>query len=215
MFNLTAPWDGHEHGRPWQVYLTQQPWRKSETREIYLQASLQYPEGVNPEAYNPRIPSNAAQPRDFSEMTNSREISRILKFGRDSEWGLLLSCVSSLDGMNSLTLTYETSLADCEDTLPWYIAKFNLLIREDKLVRLPAAPRRGITWTRTCRVEYHTIHIFLTEVGVSTPEEDGPPCMIFDAPRATFILRCETFEVAWRAITMCYGQEPVIRRSGP
>jgi hypothetical protein len=35
--------------------------------------------------------------------------------------------------------------------------------------------------------------------------------MIFYAPKAIFKLRCESVPVALRAITMCYGQEPVIR----
>jgi hypothetical protein len=74
--NLTVPWDGHEYGAPWQIYRTQQPWRKSETGEICLQALPQYPADVNPEAFNPRVPFNSAQPRDFSEITNSQEISR-------------------------------------------------------------------------------------------------------------------------------------------
>jgi hypothetical protein len=54
----------------------------------------------------------------------------------------------------------------------------------------------------------HRIHIFITEGGVSTPEEDGPPCILLYAPKATFKLRCESIPVALRAITMCYGQEP-------
>jgi hypothetical protein len=35
--------------------------------------------------------------------------------------------------------------------------------------------------------------------------------MIFYAPKATFKLRCESLDVAWIAITICYGQEPVMR----
>jgi hypothetical protein len=81
MVNLTAPWDGHEYVTPWQVYLTQRPWRKSETGEIYLQALPQYPADVDPEAFNPRIPFNAAQSRDFSEITHDREISTLSNSG--------------------------------------------------------------------------------------------------------------------------------------
>jgi hypothetical protein len=116
--NLTALWDGHAYGSPWHIYLTQQPWRKSETGEIFLQASAQLPDGVDAHAFNPRIPSNSAQERDFAEVTSTREISRTLKFARDSGWLMLLSCVSSLDGSNSITVTYETSLENCEDTIP-------------------------------------------------------------------------------------------------
>jgi hypothetical protein len=113
-----------------------------------------------------------------------------------------------LDGLNSITVTYETTLTDCEDSIPWYIQKFNELMRNDGLIGLPAAARAGIVWARTCRVEDHKIHIFITEVGVPTPEEDCPPCILLYAPRATFKLRCESIPVALRAITMCYGQEP-------
>jgi hypothetical protein len=210
--NLTVPWDGHEFGKPWQVYLTQQPWRKSETGEIYLQALPQYPGDMNPEVFNPRIPVNAAQSRDFSEITNSHEISRILKFGRDNGWDMLLSCVSSLDGSNFITVTYQTVITDCEDSIPWYIQKFNALMKQDGLIGLPAPARNGIVWTRSCRIEDHNIHIFLTEVGVSTPEEDGPPCTLLYAPRGTFKPRCESIPVALRAITMCYGREPDMPR---
>jgi hypothetical protein len=116
--NITVPWDGHEYGAPWHIYLTQQPWRKSETGEIYLQALPQYPADVDAQAYNPRIPFNSAQPRDFSEITDDKEISRTLKFGRDNGWSMLLSCVSSLDGLNAITATYETTVEDCEDSIP-------------------------------------------------------------------------------------------------
>jgi hypothetical protein len=203
LVNLTVSWDGREYGKPWQIYLTQQPWRKSETGEIYLQALPKYPADVDPEAFNPRIPFNAAQPRDFSEITNDREISNILKSGRDNGWDMLLSCVSSLDGSNSITVTYQTALTDCEDSIPWYLGKFNELMSQDGLIGLPAAARLGFIWNRTCRIEDQNIHVFITEVGVSTPEEDGPPCMLFYAPRATFKLRCESLPVAWRALTMC------------
>jgi hypothetical protein len=85
MVNLTVPWNGHEYGAPWRIYLTQLPWRKSETGENALQRLSEYPADMNPEAFNPRVPFNAAQPRDFSEIQDRQEISRILKFARDNE----------------------------------------------------------------------------------------------------------------------------------
>jgi hypothetical protein len=166
---------------------------------------------MDPEAFNCRVPFNAAQSRDFSEITDKQEISRIFKFGRDNGWNMILSCVSSLDGTNSVTVTYETPLTGCEDSVPWYLAKFKTLMDQDGLIGLPVAARVGVIWERTCRVEDFKVYIFVTELGVSTPEQDGPPCMIFYAPKATFKLRCESIPVALRAITMCYGQEPVIR----
>jgi hypothetical protein len=208
--NLTVPWNGHEYGNPWQIYLAQKAWRKSETGEVLLQVLPQYPVDMDPEAFNPRIPFNAAQSRDFSEIMDSKEISRTLKFGRDNGWNMLLSCASSLDGMNSITVSYETALTDCEDLIPWYIEKFRQLMENDGLIGLPAAARTNIMWTRTCRVEDFRIHVIHTEWGVLTPEDDGSPCFIFYAPKATLKLRCESFDVAWRALTMCYGQEPIL-----
>jgi hypothetical protein len=208
--NLTVPWDGHEYGSPWHVFLTQQPCPKSETGEIFLQALAQYPADVNPEAFNPRVPFNSAQERDFSEITSARESSRTLKFGRDSGWPMLLSCASSLDGLNPITVTYETSLADCEDSIPWFLNKFNELMAQDGLIGLPAAARLGITWKQTWQIEDFKVHIFITEMGVSTPEDDGPPCFIFCGPKASLKLRCESTEVAMRAVTMCYGRGPAI-----
>jgi hypothetical protein len=48
--NLTAPWDGKSFGNPWQTYLVQQTWRKSETGETYLQALAEFPADVDPHA---------------------------------------------------------------------------------------------------------------------------------------------------------------------
>jgi hypothetical protein len=206
MVNLTSPWDSHEYGTPWQIYLTQRPWRKSETGEIWLQSMPYYPAELDPEAYNCRVPTSAAQSRDFSEITNPKEVSRILKFARDNDWKMLLSCASSLDGTNSVTVTYETTLADCEDSIAWYWTKFKELMQSDGLIGLPAAARAGITWKRTCRVEDFRVHIITGETGVNTPEQDGPLCMIFYAPKATLKFRCESSEIAMRAITMFYGQ---------
>jgi hypothetical protein len=169
-----------------------------------------YPADIDAKAYNPRVPSISAQARDFSEIKDRQEISRILKFGRDNNWPLLLSCVSSLDGTNSATVTYETSLTDCEDSIPWFLSKFSALLTEDGLIGLPVVARLNVTWERTWRVEDFKIHVFITELGVSTPEQDGPPCMIFYAPRATLKLRCESFDVAYRALTMFYNREPVM-----
>jgi hypothetical protein len=118
-----------------------------------------HPDELNAEAFNCRVPTSAVQPRDFSEITKPKEISRTLKCGRDNGWNMLLSCASTLDGTNSATVTYETSLADCEDSIPWYLAKFNALMLDDCLIGLPAAARTGITWKRICRVEDFRVHI--------------------------------------------------------
>jgi hypothetical protein len=90
------------------------------------------------------VPFNAVQSRDFSEITDKQEISRILKFGRDNNWNMLLSCVSSLNGTNSATVTYETSLAGCEDSIPWFLNKFKALMEEDGLIGLPVEARLNV-----------------------------------------------------------------------
>jgi hypothetical protein len=207
--NLTAPWDGKSFGTPWQTYLIQQNWRKSETGEIYLLAASEYPEGVDPHAYNPRIPTNAAS-SNSSRATNDKEVSRTLKFARDNGWPLLLSCVSTLDGMNAITVTYETKIADCDDTIPWYWTKFLELAAADQLVGLPVIARVGVIWTRICEIEYFKIHIYLTELGVHTHEVDGPPFLCLYAPRATLKVRCESLDIAFKAVTICYNRDPDI-----
>jgi hypothetical protein len=204
LVNLTAPWDGKSFGKPWPIFLTQQPWTKSETGEIYLQASLEFPGTVDPHAFNPRIPFNSAKPPDSSEITSDSDISRTLKFAKDNGWPLLLWCASSFDGANSITVTLE----DCEDKVHWYWSKSVSLLTLDNLVRFPAVARTGVVWTRKCFIEDHKIHILLKESGVSTTEEDGPPCYLLYAPRTLLKLRAESEEVAVRMVTMCYDKEP-------
>jgi hypothetical protein len=213
MVNLSVPYDGQEFGKPWTVYLTQQPWRKSETGEIVLRPMPAWPPEIDPNAFNPRVPQNSAQPRDFSEITDDKDVSRVLKFGRDNGWNMLVSIVSSLDGTNSLTLSYESPLTDCEDSINWFWQRLGELMANDGLIGLPAYARPGIQLKRSCRIEDHMIHIFLTEQGVATPEEDGTPCILLYAPRATFKFRCESIEVALRAVTVCYNREPEITNS--
>jgi hypothetical protein len=59
-------------------------------------------------------------------------------------------------------------------------------------------------------MEDHKIQILLKESGVSTPEDDGPPCYILYAPRASLKLRSESEEMAVRMVTMCYDKEPAL-----
>jgi hypothetical protein len=210
MVNLTASWDGTAFSKAWPIFLTQQSWRKSETGEIYLEASLEFAGTVNPHAPNPRIPFNSARFPDESEIFSDSDTSRTLKFARDNGWPLHLSCASSFDETNSLTVTYETTLTDCEDKIHWYWSKFVSLLTSDGMIGFPAVARTGITWSRHCFIGDHCIHIMLKEIGVSTPEEDGPPCFLIFAPRATLKLRAETVEVANRMLTMCYDKEPEI-----
>jgi hypothetical protein len=167
-----------------------------------------WPPEIDPEAYNPRVPQKSASPRDFAEITDDRDVSRILKFGRDNGWNMLLSVVSTWDGTNALTLSYESPLTDCEDDVNWFWRRFSDLMAADGLVGFPVFARPGIEIKRSCRIEDHLIHILLTEQNVPTTETDGNPCILLHAPRATFKFRCESIEVAFRAVTMCYNREP-------
>jgi hypothetical protein len=108
--NITAPWDGVKYGQPWRILLTGQPWRRSDTGEILLAAASAYPQDVNPNAVNPRIPINAAQPRTSYVAARPKEIGNLLKFGRDSDWPLFISVASTLDGSNSATVTSDRSV---------------------------------------------------------------------------------------------------------
>jgi hypothetical protein len=112
--------------------------------------------------------------------------------------------------MNAITVTYETTVADCDNTVPWFWSKFAELMAKDKLIGLPAAARLGVIWNKSCEIEDHKVHIYLTEVGIHTAEEDGPPCLFLYVPGASFKLRCESVDVALRAITMCYDRDPEI-----
>jgi hypothetical protein len=204
--NLTVPYDGSEFEKPWTVYLTQENWRKGETGEIVLRPMPAWPPEIDPEAYNPRVPQNSASPRDFAEITDDKDVSRILKCGRDNGWNMLLSVVSTWDGTNSLTLSYESPLT--LSYVNWFWQRFSDLMGADSLVGFPVFARPGIEIKRSCKIEDHLIHILLTEQGVPTTETDGNPCMLFRAPRATFKFRCESLEFALRAITMCCNREP-------
>jgi hypothetical protein len=192
----------------WPLFLEQKSWRKSETGEIYLEASLEFSGTVDPHAKNPRIPFNSAKFPDETEIHSDSDISRTLKFARDNDWSCSLSYASTFDGTNAITVTYAVSLEDVEDKITWYWNKFVALAELDGLVGFPALARDEITWKRHCFIGDHDIHIVLCEVGVATTEEDGPPCFWIYAPRAFLKFRAESIDVAERMLTMCYNKAP-------
>jgi hypothetical protein len=122
--NITAPWLGNGWGTPWQIYLAAQPWRVSETGEIALAALPEYPQDQNPHSQNPRIPLNATLPRTFIRATRPKEIRRLLKFGRDSDWPLSLTIASTLDCTNSIEITYRCSWEDCDASEQFFFNQF-------------------------------------------------------------------------------------------
>jgi hypothetical protein len=208
MVNLTASWDGVAFSKAWPIFLTQQAWRKSETGEIYLEASLNFSGEIDPHARNPRIPFNSAKFPEESEIFSDSDISRTMKFARDNAWPLHLSCASTFDGTNSITVTYGTSLEDCEDKIPWLWTKFVAELNDDGMIGFPALARNDIIWKRHCFIGDHYLHIMLKEQNVSSTEDDGPPCFFFYAPKALLKLRAESADVARRMLTMCYDRPP-------
>jgi hypothetical protein len=98
-------------------------WRDSETGEISVMATQTYPEGIDPSSANADIPRNAVQSPCFTTTTRRKEMERILKFGRDSNWPLSISVASSLDGSNSATVTYPATWDDCDSSNEWFIAQ--------------------------------------------------------------------------------------------
>jgi hypothetical protein len=131
-----------------------------------------------------------------------------MKFARDNGWPLHLSCASTFDGTNAITVTYGTSLEDCEDKIPWLWNKFVFLLNDDKMVGFPALARASIVWRRRCFIGDHFLHIMLQEQNVPTTEDDGPPCFLFYAPKALLQLRAESADVSARMLTMCYDRPP-------
>jgi hypothetical protein len=213
LVNFTCPWNGVEYGTPWQIYLEAKPWRRSDTGEIVVSATPSYPGDGNPHALNPRVPMNSGQARDFTISLGEKDISRTLKFGRDNEWPLVISCASTLDGSNSATITYESSWENRENTVDWFWTKFLTLMEADGMEGLPVASRLSAIWQTTCRIEDYAIRVTLhekTSAGefVPTPEDDGIPCFLLYGPRATIKMRCESIAVANQFLTMFYGREP-------
>jgi hypothetical protein len=56
---ITAVQYGPQLAKPWQFFLEQKPWRTASTGEIVVIPSMTF-SGVNPNAVNPRVPTNAA-----------------------------------------------------------------------------------------------------------------------------------------------------------
>jgi hypothetical protein len=163
LINITSPWDGKAYGKPWQVLLSAQFWRHSDTGEIFLAAAPDYPQDMNPQLLNPRIPMNAAQPRTSVIATRPKEISRLLKFGRDSDWPLYIAVASTLDGTNSATVSYQSSWENCDVSTMWFLNQFAALSGLDNLIGLPVASRQGIPWTASLRKENNSIRVTLHE----------------------------------------------------
>jgi hypothetical protein len=88
------------------------------------------------------------------------------------------------------------------------MAKFIAAAREDQMFGLPALFRPTATWTLKLRKEDASFRGILYEDGASTPEDDGCPCYLVYGQKATIKLRCESIEVADRALTCLYGSSP-------
>jgi hypothetical protein len=207
---ITAIPDGPQLIKPWQLFLEQKPWRKSESGEIVVNSSLQF-SGMDPHGENPRVPFNSAKFPDETEITSPSDISRTLKFARDSQWPFFVSVASTFDNTNAITVTYQSNLEGCEDSVDWFWFQFLAQLKIDNMLGLPVASRVGANFTKKCFIGDYCLHVMLYEEGVETTECDGTPCFFVYAPRAVMKFRAEDVASVHRMITMCYNEEP---RSG-
>jgi hypothetical protein len=84
-----------------------------------------------------------------------------------------------------------------------------------QLFGLPVMFRSDVPWTLSLRKENNSFRVVLHEktadgVFVATPEDDGTPCFLIYGPRATIKMRCESIDVANRALVTMYGSMPEI-----
>jgi hypothetical protein len=208
MSNLTSSWDGTAWSKPWHIFLEEKPWRKSETGEIVVEAFTSFNGRCDPHAKNPRVPFNAARFPDECEIFNKSDISRTLKFARDNGWKCTLSCATSFDGTNALTVAYDLPMVDIENKKAWYWNRFRSLLADDGMIGFPAAARVDVDWDKRYFVGDHHVHIMLLEKNARTTEVDGPPCFWIYAPKAAIKIRAETIVFAHQMLTMCYNAVP-------
>jgi hypothetical protein len=208
---LTAIPEGAQLTKPWQLFLEQKPWRKSDSGEVTVVSSLQF-SGMDAQAINPRVPFNSAKFPDETEISSSSDISRALKFARDSHWKFFVSVASTFDQTNAITVSYETSLEGCDDTKDWYWQRFLEELQKDGMLGLPIASRPGPTFAKKCFIGDYQLHVMLLEEGVETTECDGPPSYFVYAPNAVMKFRAEDVASVHRMITMCYVGATVTRQ---
>jgi hypothetical protein len=210
---ITAVPCGPQLAKPWQFFLEQKLWRKGDTNEVAITPTMDF-SGVNPDAVNPRVPMNASNFFDETEITSPSDISRTMKFARDSGWDYFISVASTFDGTNELTVSYKASLEDCVDERNWYWTQFLKLLKADGMDGFPCAARTDLDFDRKCFVGDRTLHTMLfekrasTKERVKTTEDDGPPCFLAFAPKAVMKLRAESTEMVQRIYTICYNRAP-------
>jgi hypothetical protein len=88
--------------------------------------------------------------------------------------------------------------------------QFLALALADQLTGLPAMYRQDAKWTLTLNKEDNSFRAILHEKTaedefVATPEDNETPCFLICGPRATLKPRCESIEVANRALVTRYG----------
>jgi hypothetical protein len=208
MSNLTSSWDGSAWSKPWVIFLEEKPWRKSETGEIVVEPFTSFNGTCDPHAKDPRVPFNSARFPDECEIFNKSDISRALKFARDNDWPCTLSCATSFDGTNALTVAYDLPLENVENKKAWFWNRFRSLLEDDGMIGFPAAARTDIEWDKHCFVGDHCLHIMLVEKAKHTTEVDGPPCFWIYTPKAAIKIRAETVDFAHQMLTMCYNAVP-------
>jgi hypothetical protein len=92
MIFITAPWDmvAHAYNSPWELVISAQPWRIGEPGDMFaLAAPVDDPQWQQNEVY-PILTQCAAVSPTSVEATRYKEIHAMLKFGRDSNWPLVI-----------------------------------------------------------------------------------------------------------------------------
>jgi hypothetical protein len=189
MINITEPWKEPEdrYNSPWHIFLSAQPWRVEERGEVAVLACSEFPAGKSPNEVDSFVPQCAAQQKTFIDATRPKEMKAMLKFGRDSKWPLKITIASSLDGINSASVTYTANWDGCDVSMDWSWKQFVKEGTIDNFGPLPVSAMEQFGWLATVRKEGNSIRVILYEknsVGqvVSTPEDSETPiCRFYGA----------------------------------
>jgi hypothetical protein len=184
-----------KYRQPWRIYLSGEPWRVAETGEISVRALAEEPVDKSGREMNAKIPECAAPSCTFTEASRPKEVKALLNFGRDSDWPLRVTHASSLDGENSISVTYPIEWEGCVSKVERFLAKFSEAAMRDGLQPLPVATREGVSWLSVLRKEDNAIRVILYEKGadeavVPTPDGTGIPPMLLYGPNVEIKMRC-------------------------
>jgi hypothetical protein len=93
----------------------------------------------------------------FVEATRPTKIEALLKFGRDSNWPLDITVVTTIDELTWLSVTYNVGWEDCDSSIDWVWNQLRKAEIGDGLTQPPAFQREGVTWDITVRKRNNAI----------------------------------------------------------